>query len=208
MHAPGPSHPVSRSRAGLWRTCAVLLLLLASSGPAAAVEPHELVSSVVGRVMSRLGEFSDEQAQNGAVNKVFEEELSPHLDFGTIARWLSGPRWATFSEADRAELTAVIHDHIVQVYSSLLAYGRDVRIDVDPHSTRLRHSARVAARLTTPDQRSFDVEFRLLDSGQGWLLYDLVADGVSFARTMQAELGPVITADGVAGVRAYLAGRH
>ncbi|MCB1747110.1 MAG: ABC transporter substrate-binding protein [Gammaproteobacteria bacterium] len=184
---------------------AVLLCAGAPLASASAGEPHELVSAVIERVMARLGEFTDEQAQNGAVNRVFEEELSPHLAFGTIARWLSGPRWATFSEADREELTAVIHDHIVQVYSSLLAYGRDVTIVVDPHSTRHKSAAKVAAVLTTPDKRSFDVEFRLLESPHGWLLYDLVADGVSFARTMQAELGPVITADGVPGVRAYLA---
>ncbi|MGE0487160.1 MAG: phospholipid-binding protein MlaC [Gammaproteobacteria bacterium] len=198
---------VSGSRAPS-RFLAALALVLCGFVPVAdavAGEPHELVSAVIARVMSRLGEFTDEQAQNGAVNRVFEEELSPHLAFGTIARWLSGPRWATFSDADREELTAVIHDHIVQVYSSLLAYGRDVTIEVEPHSTRHKSAAKVAAVLTTPDKRSFDVEFRLLESPQGWMLYDLVADGVSFARTMQAELGPVITADGVPGVRAYLA---
>jgi phospholipid transport system substrate-binding protein len=190
------------------RFLAALAFVLCSLVPvadAAAGEPHELVSEVIERVMARLGEFSDEDAKNGAVNHVFEEELSPHLDFATIARWLSGPRWATFSEADREELTAVIHDHIVQVYSSLLAYGRDVTIAVDPHSAHLKRSAKVMAELTTPDKRSFAVEFRLLESERGWLLYDLVADGVSFGRTMQAELGPVITADGVPGVRAYLA---
>lgn len=184
----------------------IALCWLPSAG--AASEPHELVSSVIERVMARLGEFTDADAENGAVNRVFEEELSPHLDFATIARWLSGPRWATFSEADRSELTAVIRDHIVRVYSSLLAYGRDVTITVEPHSTYRKHSAKVAAELTTPDARSFAVEFRLLESERGWLLYDLVADGVSFARTMQAELGPIITADGVPGVRAYLARTH
>ena len=184
---------------------AATLALTVTRAFALSGEPHLLVSDVIARVMERIGALDAETLEmDDAVSTVFEQELSPHLDFLTITRWLSGKRWEQFSEAQRAELTGVIREHIVQVYSSLLARGQSVEIDVAQSSTINKRSARVEADLSTPDGRNFDVEFRLLQGPEAWLLYDLVVDGVSFARSMRAEIGPIIAADGVPGVRRYL----
>ena len=194
-----------------WRTAVVLLAMCAASAFVAPVAanvpaPHEVVSAVIGRVMERLETLDGRSAApDHAVLEVFEQELTPHLDFATITRWMSGPRWEAFSEDERADLTGAIRAHIVQVYSSLLAHGRDVAIDVQPNSTLRKRSAKVPAMLATADGRSFQVEFRLLQNADTWRLYDLVVDGVSFARALQSEIGPVIAAQGVHGVKAYLA---
>ena len=194
-----------------WRNAFVLLALCATSAfmtPAAAnlPAPHELVSAVIDRVLQRLASLDvGSAAPDQAVLEVFQQELTPHLDFATITRWMSGSRWASFSEGERADLTGAIRAHIIHVYSSLLAHGRDVAIDVKPNSTIGKRSAKVPAMLATTDGRSFQVEFRLLQSADSWQLYDLVVDGVSFARALQAEIGPVIAAQGVHGVKAYLA---
>jgi phospholipid transport system substrate-binding protein len=194
-----------------WRSVIVLLAFYAGSAfmtPAAAnvPAPHELVSAVIDRVLERLETLDGGSAAPAhAVLEVFEQELTPHLDFATITRWMSGPRWQSFSEGERADLTGAIRTHIIHVYSSLLAHGRDVAIDVQPNSTLRKRSAKVPAMLATTDGRNFQIEFRLLQSEDTWRLYDLVVDGVSFARSLQAEIGPVIAAEGVRGVKAYLA---
>lgn len=196
---------------GGWRIACVLLALCAGTlimVPAAATvpAPHELVSAVISRVMERLESLDGGgAAPDQAVLEVFQQELTPHLDFATITRWMSGPRWESFSEGERADLTGAIRAHIVHVYSSLLAHGREVAIDVQPNSTLGKRSAKVPAKLATTDGRNFQIEFRLLQSADTWRLYDLVVDGVSFARALQAEIGPVIATEGVHGVKAYLA---
>jgi phospholipid transport system substrate-binding protein len=187
-----------------------LLLLVTSIQPAQAntVDPQQLVSDVIGRVMNKLGTLDPGvPADDPLLLDVFRQELAPHLDFTTITQWLVGPPWANYTDAERETMIATVREHIVNVYAALLARGRDVVIEVAPSSTVLERSAKVSAALATADGRSIDIEFRLLAAGESWKLYDLVAAGVSFARSLRAELAPVITAGGVDGLRNYLA-RH
>lgn len=181
---------------------AMLLTLAGALAPcrpavAMAVAPHELVESVVGRVMSRIGEADVD------VLAVFEQELAPHLDFAVITRWLVGEKWTSFSAAEHDELVATVRSHILRVYASLLARGREIDIAIEQTSTVLTRSATVAAHLALPDRR-VPVEFRLVRNGDDWKLYDLVVEGLSFARSLRAELAPVIDAGGVSGLKTYL----
>jgi len=185
-----------------------LLLLVVSIQPAQAnaVDPQQLVSDVIGRVMSKLGTLDPGvPADDPLLLDVFRQELAPHLDFATITQWLVGPPWANYTGPEREAMIATVREHIVNVYAALLARGRDVVIDVAPSSTVLERSAKVSAALETADGRSIDIEFRLLPAGETWKLYDLVVAGVSFVRSLRAELAPVITAGGVDGLRDYLA---
>ncbi len=184
---------------------ACTLFLLGAGGEAHARAPHELVSDVVGRVMDRLDTtIVEDQESQAALLDLFEQELSPHLAFATITRWIAGERWDGFSGTERDELMAAVHTHIVHVYAALLARGRTVEITIDPNSVVKTRSAKVTARMQTPDGRGFNLEFRLLRDEDQWKLFDLAVDGLSFTRSLRAELGPVISEGGVAGLRSYL----
>ena len=188
---------------------AVMLLLANPAVPAANQQPHDLVNAVIEQVMVRIGETSgSEEISEAALLRVFEEELSPHFAFGTITKWIAGKRWLTFSEAEHQELLDAVRVHIVHVYASLLARGRSVEINVEPNSVVLTKSAKVAATLASSAGRDFNLEFRLLLDGDTWKLYDLAVDGLSFARSLRAELSPIIAGGGITGLRNYLSRHH
>lgn len=196
-----------RHRHGVLVAAALLALLTSLPATALAPQPHELVSDVIARVMARLGETpaaADDAVAGAAVLSLFEQELSPYLAFGTITRWVAGKSWATLGEAQQAELLEAIRGHIVHVYATLLARGRSVDIRIDDSSVVKAKSAQVGATLATPDGRDFSLEFRLLRAGDDWKLFDLTVDGLSFARSLRAELSPVISDGGVKGLRQYL----
>lgn len=188
------------------QTAPIVLILLFSCGPAIAgsSQPHELVGAVIDRVMTRLGDDLADDAAHKALQQLFEEELSPHFAFSMITRWVAGKRWETFTAAEREELQATVRTHIVHVYASLLARGTSVEIRIDPESTVRNKSAKVGAVMLTPSGGDFKLEFRLLRSGEDWKLYDLAVDGLSFARSLRAELHPVIEDGGIAALRNYL----
>lgn len=213
LNSSNARHELQASaRWGLTRR--VLLALIVCLTPvltvnaAVAPQPHELVSDVVARVMERLAEVGDHDGGevDGDSNMLalFEEELSPHFAFPTISRWIAGERWQTFSESERAELQAAVHDHIVHAYASLLARGHNVSIVIDDNSKINKKSARVGGLLALPGGQDLSLEFRLLRGEFDWKLYDLTVDGLSFARSLKAELQPILKADGIAGLRAYL----
>ena len=189
----------------LARALALAALLAGCGNVYAAVEPHQLVSDVIQRVMAKVDSVDPAVSQaDGALLAIFEEELSPHLDFQVITQWLVGEPWAGLSAEQKGELIDAVRAHIVHVYATLLAQGRSVAIEVDPTSTILSRSAKVGARLATPDGRALDIEFRLIRSEDSWKLYDLVVAGLSFAHSLRAELAPVINAGGVEALKTYL----
>ena len=197
------AQPLNRLELGI-----LLLLSVAFGVPdvsAFAVEPHEVVNDVIQRVMAKvsgLGASGNHEADE--VLKVFEHEISPHLDFITITRWLAGDRWSNLDDDEKKELEAVVREHVVEVYASLLARGPSVVIKVESTSTIKTRSARVGALLATEQGRKLAVEFRLIRSEDSWKLYDLAVEGLSFARSLRAELAPVISDGGVEGLKVYL----
>ena len=181
------------------------VVLVVQEAHAFAVEPHEIVNDVIQRVMAKVNDIDTENNdETGEVLKVFEQEIGPHLDFIAITRWLAGKRWSNFDNDEKTELESIVRSHIVHVYSSLLARGRSVVIKVELTSTVKTRSARVGAKLATQEGGELDVEFRLIRSEDSWKLYDLAIEGLSFARSLRAELAPVLSSGGVAGLRDYL----
>lgn len=196
----GPG-PVSTGAA---RACvAAVLLLVAGQVLATAAEPRELVNDVVSRVMDRVAALPDAETSAPAAQAVFEEEISPHLDFATITGWLAGQRWKTLEACERREMLALVRSHIVRVYAAMLAGGGDTTIEVAPEATVRKRSAKVPARITTGSGQDFDIEFRLLRATDEWKLVDLAVGGLSFARSLRAELSPVFEAGGIAALKAY-----
>ena len=197
------AQPLNRVELGI-----LLLLSVAFAVPdvsAFAVEPHEVVYDVIQRVMAKvsdLGASGNHEADE--VLKVFEKEISPHLDFITITRWLAGDRWSNLDDDEKKELETVVREHVVEVYASLLARGPSVVIEVESTSNIKTRSARVGASLATEQGRKLAVEFRLIRSENSWKLYDLAVEGLSFARSLRAELAPVISDGGVEGLKVYL----
>ncbi len=184
----------------------VAALTLVAEAHALSQEPHELVNEVVARVMARLDDdLSNAEDGQKELLSLFEQELSPHFAFDTISRWIAGGRWKTLSDPERVELMAAVRDHIVRVYASLLARGRSVEIRIENNSSIAVRSAKVAGIMATPDGRDFTLEFRLLRGEHDWKLFDLSVDGLSFARSLRAELNPVIAAGGIPALKAYLA---
>lgn len=193
------------NRLGFRIFLSLVVIVLTQETLAFAVEPHEIVDEVIQRVMAKV---SDIDARNNnemdEVLKVFEREISPHLDFIAITRWLAGERWSNFGNDEKKKLESVVRDYIVRAYSSLLGRGRSVVIKVEPTSTIKTRSARVGAKLATQEGGEIDVEFRLIRSANSWKLYDLTIEGFSFVRSLRAELGPVLNNGGVTGLRDYL----
>lgn len=202
-----PMIPPATSTVRAVRAIGLLVLLgLSPSVLAFAQEPHELVSGVIARVLARVQDMTTtSEATPGSVQTVFEEEISPHLDFVTITRWLAGKGWKTLEACDRREMTALIREHIVHVYAALLARGGEADIEIEPASTVRTRSAKVGGRLATGSGDSVDIEFRLLRGEDTWKLYDLSVGGLSFAKSLRAELAPVFNKGGVEALKAYFA---
>ncbi|MEM7542255.1 MAG: ABC transporter substrate-binding protein [Pseudomonadota bacterium] len=185
------------------------IALFAHSAPAAVSGPAELVRAIVEKVIgqTKIEHPAGKPHDPEYLRALFEREISPHLDFDSITRWVAGARWNQFRTAEQLVLVNTLRAHVVRLYASLLARGSEVNVELKECTHNTGRSARVDGTLETDGGKKFAVQFRLVNNGGVWQLYDLAVDGVSLARALRADLWPVLRESGIEGLKDYLGAR-
>jgi phospholipid transport system substrate-binding protein len=174
--------------------CVAAVLLLLDAAPAGAGPPTDQLKAQIERVM-RLLEDPDLKKETRvrerrtAVRKIANEVF----DFGETAKRSLARHWASRTAAEREEFVALFADLLERSYISRIEiYGGEKitytgeTIDDD--------QAIVRSKLVTKDGTDIPVEYRMLRrSGDRWLVYDVVIEGVSLIANYRAQFNKIIT---------------
>ena len=64
--------------------------------------------------------------------------------------------------------------------------------------------AQVRSRITTDRRVEISIDYRLLDTGTRWVVYDVVLDGVSLVSNYRSQFNSIIRTSSFAGLLAKL----
>jgi phospholipid transport system substrate-binding protein len=142
-------------------------------------------------------------AQDEAPNRLqvaafLDREIAPYFDFDAMGRWVAGPAYTGLSDADRTALVAHIEAEFLGTLASQLMSYQGQQIRMLPPRSGPRGTVFVNVALQRPGTYPSRLEFRMHRVGDGWRVYDVVADGqsaasfyrVQFQRMTQASAGP------------------
>jgi phospholipid transport system substrate-binding protein len=181
---------------GLWRPtmtrgALVLLWSLAWAGSCPAETPGNVVKSLIDEVQRILQHTpSDSPAQKQQRLALIEQATTRHLDYAEMAKRSLGPAWNTISRSQQEEF--------VQLFSALLKSAYAGRLDEFVHARVVYQSednhpdgAEVRILILRQNDR-IPVTFRLLREDRGWMVYDLVIEGVSLVANYRSQFSRVI----------------
>ncbi len=169
---------------------AVLVLGLAAT-PVLAATPKSYVQNILDEVMAiQRNPGTSEAARARAINGIIKRSF----DFPYMAQDSLGPAYGSLSSAQRQEFTNVFSELFQASYTNMVL--RFLKRETVEYGRETQSGDR--ARLKTTLIRANDtipVEYLMLQKGGGWLLYDVIVDGVSilnkyksgFAREIQAR---------------------
>jgi phospholipid transport system substrate-binding protein len=163
--------------------------------PAPAGEATDLVRETVDQVL-KIGnnESLPEPVRRARIKQVIVKRFG----FEEMARQCLGRHWNDRSPAERTEFVKLFTDLLERTYindieaykaGSEILYGAE-RVEDD--------QVEVPSTVLTEARDRIPVNYRLLKTGQGWQVYDLVIDGVSLVQNYRSQFGRIIEQQGYA----------
>ncbi len=194
----------------------ILALILAiviaaglSSGSFAADEtPNEVVESAVALFAESLDGRRDElSADRDALYDLIDEILLPRFDRRFAARAVLAKHWRDASESQRERFIEAFYQALLRRYADGLLQFEQDKVEVLPYrGDASKARTRVRSTVQMENGSKIAVDYDLVKRESGWLLFNVVIEGVSYVRNYRAELDSEIRSSSLDAVIERLEG--
>ena len=185
------------------RDILLMLTTVMLAMPAAFAEsPNDIVEEAADLLAAGLDGRKDELAEDrDALHEIINGILLPRFDRKYSAQLVLGKHWRTASNDQRRRFIDAFYNALLQRYADgVLEYDQD-RVEILPFrgdANKPRTMVRSIVRLD--DGSKVPVNYGLVKRENGWLLFDVTIEGVSYIRNFRAELDSEIRSTSLAAV--------
>jgi len=182
---------------GLWMRSAVFgltLQLVMGAAGAWAGPPTETVRQVIEKSLDIIQNPSyGKQEKQRKVRSI----VDPHFDYQEMAKRSLGPAWGKLSVAQRQEFVSLFSQLLEASYSDKIEkYAQRVKIDYTGEIAS-GDSVEVRTVVVKANDR-MPLNYRLLNEGGTWKVYDVVFEGVSLISNYRSQFSRIIHESGYA----------
>lgn len=131
--------------------------------------------------LDKLFEFlRSEETPNKLQTAAFlDREIAPYFDFDYMAQFVAGSDWERLSSEQRKALAAQLESRILGGLTERLVQFSDQKVRYLRPRPGKRGSVDVQVGLMSPGSYPAKLVFRLYAVGDGWKVYDVLAEGRS-----------------------------
>jgi len=172
----------------IWIVSLGLIAFSPWTRPALAETPTGYVRGILTQVMALQNDPAQSaQARSQAIHRIIER----NFDFALMAKDSLGPAYERLSGGQRQEFTQTFSYLFQDSYTRLvinflkkenIQYGRE---------TSDGNKARVETTIARTNE-NIPVTYLMHTTPQGWVLYDVIVDGVSILQNYKTQFGQVI----------------
>ena len=173
-------------------------------------DPFKMMEVVADKTFQRIARDQELIAQDKEyLRLIVNEELVPYIDSRYAALTVIG-RSVNVRELPREEFdnfVVAFQDYMVASYAGALTYYRDQKVIIQPARPPEDQSIMtIKTRVIDPGKPDITIDFKLRRNrgSEYWLVYDMVAEGISLLDSKRAELSNLIRQQGVARVTELL----
>jgi phospholipid transport system substrate-binding protein len=186
MHSLGK---LRRTLMRLWVMALALSLALASG--ALAGRPTDEVKSLIDEVLRILQhQASQSPDQKRQRLGLIEKATTRRIDYREMARRSLGPAWNTLNRSQQDEFVHLFSELLKSSYAGKLDEFAQARV-VYQSEENSEETAEVRVLILRQNDK-IPVIFRLLHEPEGWMIYDLVIEGVSLVANYRSQFSRII----------------
>jgi phospholipid transport system substrate-binding protein len=182
----------------------VLMALVAQSSGAQSVEdsPNVVIESAVVLFAEQLDGREDELSENRAeLYEIVDGILMPRFDRRFAAQVVLAKNWRTASEEQQARFIEAFYRALLRRYSDGILEFDPNMITVLPYRGDMtKKRTRVRSTVVLDDGSKVSVDYELVKRKAGWLVFNVVIEGVSYVLNFRAELESEIRASSLEAV--------
>ncbi len=186
---------------------AIFAIALVAHGPSAQANLEDASQTIEDTLHNLYQQFAAESANSDDVQaaaiEIMRRDLLPHLDSDRFMKLILARHWRTASAEQRAAFAEVLTEFLLRSFAvALIGVQDDVgeiyeRIEVLPAKAGRKEGRAIVDLRVRGDERTTELTFRMNSTDQGWKVYDVVFEGVSFAINYRAILNSEIGKHGI-----------
>ena len=169
---------------------AALVFSLVTTAAAVDESPNEVIESAVQQLAERMdGRQEEMAADRAAMYALIDEILLPRFDRKFAAQVVLAKHWRTADEAQRERFINAFYQALVRKYADGLLEFDHENVKVLPfRGDASKKRAKVKSTVQLDDGNNIAVDYELVKRESGWLMFNVVIEGVSYVRNFRAEL--------------------
>jgi phospholipid transport system substrate-binding protein len=167
---------------------ALILQLLVGVGAIWAGPPTEIARQVIEQALDIL---QNPACRGEERRQMVKRIVDPHFDYQEMAKRSLGPTWSKLNASQRSEF--------VQLFAQLLEASYSDKIEKYAQRVKIEYKGEIldgdTAEVRTVVVRANDripLNYRLLNEGGTWKVYDVVIEGVSLVSNYRSQFSRII----------------
>jgi phospholipid transport system substrate-binding protein len=198
------SSKLARTHSLSWLALLPAIWLTTASAAPDTRTPEELVDQTATELADRVerdraGLAADQQALFALVDEV----LLPVFDTQYAGRQVLGRHGRKATPAQRQEFIDAFYYFLLRSYSeNVLKFRKDQVRVLPPSSKQFRNQQRTAVRtqMKLDDETTLAVDYSLRNTPEGWRIFDVRIEGVSYVQTYRSQFDAEISSNGLDAV--------
>lgn len=175
----------------------ILLFCLCVTGPKQALASvTNEVKSVVDEVVRIVSDKEMKKPQNEQKRRnALKKAISSIFDYGEMTQRSMGKHWKERSPAEKKELVQLFETLLENSYAGKIESYNQEKI-VYLKETVESEYAEVKSKVITAKRDEFSLDYRLMNKGGRWMVYDVVIEGVSLVSNYRTQFNNIIQRQG------------
>lgn len=161
-----------------------------------ADSPNDVIVEATNLLDQELNARKEELTNDKqALYKVIDDILLPRFDRRLAAQLVLRKHWRTASDSQKEQFIEAFYTTLVHRYADGVLEFDLGKIEILPYrgdETKKRTAVKTIARLD--DGTKVPVNYSLIKRSQGWLMFDVVIEGISYIRNFSADINSEIGA--------------
>lgn len=174
------------------------LLLCLTTIPLSAQSAQGPLPQVEASVNDILGVLKDDTIQGEAQREQLSSLIRQRFDFATMSQYVLGPQWRKSTPADKDRFTSLFTDLLEASYLGKIEAYSDEKVSFTEE--RIEGTRAQVNTVVLSGSKEIPIEYRLKQHNAGWLVYDVIIEGVSLVRTYRENYREIVRKEGIKGL--------
>lgn len=181
-----------------------IVCLAGASAVAGDLGPQEVIDVTATNLQTELGGKQDYYAQNlPELYELVDRVLVPSFDVEYSGKQVLGRKhWTDASDEQRQRFIDAFYVFLVKTYAkAILEFDQDrMKVSPEPSFSKDGKKALVRTQLQLENGDEVLVAYALREKPEGWKIYDVRVDGVSYIQNYRSQFDAEISALGIDAV--------